>query len=127
MINAIAAWCATVASSLSVALIVDFLCGWTEATVWWAQRYEPPPIAIAIELSATKTTARIRPTSPSAVVRGGGGWRYRVNERAAVVSAPGGKTALPLPLWAAPRPTPLFSVVRIRNSFGAQRAPAGPG
>src|SRR5881397_4017991 len=53
----------------------------------------------------------MRRKRPSPVATGGGGWRYRVT----VLTVPGGKTALPLPFAAAPRPTPLFNVVRIET------------
>src|SRR5438105_8464064 len=36
----------------------------------------------------------------------------------------GGKTARPLPLTIAPRPIPLFSVVRMRKNANASSAPA---
>src|SRR3954468_13614133 len=68
-------------------------------------------------------TSRIRPRSPIPVRGGGGGCRYRVT----VLTASGGKTARPFPFAepprAAPRPTPLLSVVLIMRAAPSGRLP----
>src|SRR5918911_1407155 len=71
---------------------------------------EPPP----------RSQSRMRPTSWSPVRRRCSGCRYTV---IGVVVA-GGSTARPLPSTPAPRPIPLFSVVRIGKGRPFRQAPA---
>src|SRR4029453_7762792 len=84
----------------------------TAATLWWNQRYAPP----AAEPTRTSRATNAQPRTVRNVAQperfGGSGWRYTViGER-----APGGSTGRPLASTVAPRPMPLFNVVRIRKA-----------